>query len=135
MPRKNTLDTFGPEFEQLLLRADHALRNGSPEFAVQFSSPNLAAKLRFRAYAYFRALKSSPDRPDLTAMCTDLSIRTASSALVFFRTQDSADARALRTALGLPEGFADTQRITGVIAPSSGHSANLEKLNEIRNRK
>ncbi len=134
MPRLNTLENFGPEYEQLLLRAHEALQN-KPEFAIQFASNNVAASLRTRAYGYFKALRTSNSRPDLCAISTGLSMRVAGSALVFFRRENSADAIALREALGLAEGFADGGANAGVIVADNGLSSHLDHLRRIRERK
>lgn len=129
MPRSRRPTAYGPEYEQLLLRSFTESANG--DFTLQMDSPNAAASLRAKIYAYFSALrKSSPDS-DSVQMCNRLSLRCAGSALVIFRSEDSWDARALRNALGLEEGFADVGGSTGVIAPSS---PNLEKLREIRSK-
>ncbi len=135
MPRKTDLKSFQPEFEQLLLRANECLHSPGAEFTLQFASSNLAASLRHRMYQYFKALRECVDRPDLTEIAQDISMRTAGSALVFFRNADALHARAIREALGLSDGFADGTDTRGVIAPQSGLSSHLQKLDEIRSRK
>lgn len=134
MPRTPDLSSYGPEYEQLLLRAGEAL-NSTNEFAVQFADNNTANSIRTRTYGYFKALRSNATRPDLCAVCSGLSMRVAGSALVFFRRENSADAVALRHALGLADGFSDGNQSAGVIAPNSGLSSHLEKLEAIRSRK
>jgi hypothetical protein len=134
MPRPRTIDAFGPEYEQLLLRAEAGLRTAK-EFTVQFESPNVAHSLRHSCYQYMKALRTSNKRPDLTAICADWSLRVAGSALVFYRRADAADARAIRAALHLPEGFADGRAIEGTIAAENALSSHLERLAEIRARK
>lgn len=121
---------FAPEYEQLLLRASAALQSNS-ECPVQFATPRIANSVQARFRAYVRALKSSNDRPDLTAAATNISSRIAGSALVFFRREDSVDAMAIRDALGLSPGFADGSDTRGVIAPST----HLDTLKRIRERK
>lgn len=134
MPRTPDLSSYGPEYEQLLLRAAEALKT-KDEFAVQFDSNNVAASLRTRTYGYFKALRSCNNRPDLSAISSGLSMRIAGSALVFFRRENAADVVALRAALGLADGFNDNGENAGVIAPNSGLSSHLEKLEAIRSRK
>lgn len=134
MPRTPTLASYGPEYEQLILRADHELSTGREEYAVQFDTPNIARAIRTRAYGYFKALRNDGKRPDLTGICTNLSMRIAGSALVFFRCENSVDAVAIRNALKLEIGFADVET-RGVIAPESGLSTHMERLKEIRERK
>ena len=135
MPRTPDLSSYGTEYEQLVLRADAELAKGIDEYTVQFDSPNMANSIRTRAYGYFKAIRNSATRPDLAAISTGLSMRIAGSALVFFRRENAADAVAIRAALGLAEGFADGHETTGVIAPNSGLSSHLEKLEAIRSRK
>jgi hypothetical protein len=127
------LQDFGPEFEQVLLRADAALREGKPEYAIDFAEPRIAANLRFRLYAYFKALRETPSRPELTAMSEDISMRVAGSSLVFYRSNDTADAAALRDAMGLPKDFAAGPSRSDVIQPPSPLDRNLERLRSIRN--
>ena len=121
---------FNPEYEQLLLRASAALSSNS-EFPVQFTTPKIANSVQARFRAYVRALKSTNDRPDLTAAAANISTRIAGSALVFFRREDSVDAMAIRDALGLAPGFADGMASSGVITPST----HLDTLKRIRERK
>lgn len=133
MPRTRTkpgIESFGPEYEQLLLRAVEGLKH-SHEFAVQFAETSIANSVQIRYRTFVRAIKESDTRPDLAALCADLSTRTAGSALIFFRRADSADCIALREALGLSEGFAESGS-TGVLAPSSPLQTNLERLQQIR---
>jgi hypothetical protein len=134
MPRLNTLESFGDEYEQLLLRVHEALEN-QKEYAVQFDESGTASSMRTRVYQYFKALRNSTSRPDLTALCTNVSLRTAGAALVFFHSSDTTDKIALRKALGLSDGFADGTDTRGVIAPQSGLSSHLDKLASIRSRK
>jgi len=68
MPLPTTLKGFGSEYEQCLLRAHAALSEGSEEYVIQFASPNIATSMRGRVYAYFKALRNSTERPDLTAL-------------------------------------------------------------------
>ena len=134
MPLPTTLKGFGNEYEQCLLRAHNALSTGAEEYVIQFASPNIATSMRGRVYAYFKALRNSTERPDLTALCTDVSLRCAGSALVFFRSEDALDRVRMREALGLQPGF-DAVETRGVIAPDSSLTANMEKLTAIRKRK
>ena len=134
MPRKNELKDFGPEFEQMLLRAYGELRAGKDEFAVDFASQKLAHNVKFRLYAYFKALRESPDRPDLTALLPSLSMRATGCTLFFFRKGDEPAAEAIRNALGLPKGFADGPTTSDVLKSPSPLDNNLARLREVRER-
>ena len=135
MPRRTDLPSFGKSYEQLLLRAHSSLSTGAEEFTVQFDSPNVAKSIRGRCYAYFKAIRSSKDRPDLAALLDGISIRTAGSALVFFRRGEELDELAIRRALGLGDGFDEIGAARGVLVPQSAHTDALEKLKSIRGRK
>ncbi len=132
MPKGKELSDFGKEFEQMLLRVDKAFLSGADEFPIDFATHKLAHALRFRIYSYFNALRVCGDRPDLTAMCTNLSMRIAGTALVFYRKGDDKESEALRNALGLEKGFADGPSTHGVAAPSTTLTYNLEELARIR---
>ena len=132
MPRKTDLSSFGQSYEQLLLRAHESLRvGGSGEYTVQFDSPNIAMSIRGRTYAYFKALRSSKDRPDLASLLDGISIRVAGSAMVFFRRGEELDELAIRKALGIDAGLSSP----GLIAPKSAQTDALDKLKRIRERK
>jgi hypothetical protein len=128
-----SFEDYGPEYEQLLLRANDGLKSAR-DYAVQFATIQIADSIQARFRAYVRALKQSPSRPDLVALASNLSTRTASAALVFYRREDSVDAIAIREALGLERGFADTSG-SGVIAPQSGQTDALGRLHQLRARK
>ena len=127
MPRGTQLKDFGPEFEEILRRADKAMQSGREEFSVDFAQQKIADALRFRIYKYFKALRSCSDRPDLTAMCTDLSMRVVGCTLHFYRRGDDKDAAALRDALGM-------DRSSPIATPSTLDS-NRELLRQIRQSK
>ena len=135
MPRKTDLQSFGQSYEQLLLRAHAALSSGQDEFAVQFDAPNIAKSIRSRVYSYFKAIRSSKDRPDLATLLDGISIRCAGSAMVFFRRGEELDEMALRRALGLGNGFGEIGATNGLLAPTSGQTDALDKLKRIRERK
>jgi len=132
MPKGKELSDFGPEFQQMLLRVDKAFLAGADEFPIDFATHKLAHALRFRIYSYFNALRVCGDRPDLTAMCTNLSMRIAGTALVFYRKGEDKESEALRNALGLEKGFADGPTTHGVAAPSTALSGYLEQLAQLR---
>lgn len=134
MPKGVKLADFGPEFSQLLLRVDKALSSGKDDFTIQFATVDLAHALRFRIYAYFKALRSCVDRPDLAAMCSGVSIRIAASALVFYRRGEDKESAALRDALGLEKGFSDGPSSDDVLIPASTLDSNLSQLRELRAR-
>jgi len=131
MPKGKELSDFGKEFEQMLLRVDKAFLSGADEFPIDFATHKLAHALRFRIYSYFNALRVCGDRPDLTAMCTNLSMRIAGTALVFYRKGEDKESEALRDALGLEKGFADGPTTPGVmesVTPLSEHLAHLASI-------
>lgn len=120
MPRSKHSADYGPEYEQLLLRAYTSLQTRPGEdYTIQLETPNVSASLKAKIYAYLRSLREENARPDLVAMAGTLSLRCAGCAVVFFRRQDSWDARALRNALGLDEDFAqDAAESSGVVIPA-----------------
>jgi hypothetical protein len=126
------LRDFGPEFETLLTRADGALRAGQAEFIVDFMNVKAAHSVRFNCYAYFKALRLSSSRPDLIVACQDLSMRLAGGSLVFYRSNDSTAAAAIRDALNLPK--IDNGATTFSPRPST-LDANLDKLRGLRGEK
>lgn len=129
MAKLRTLRDFGPEFEALLTRADAALRSGQSEFVVDFLDSKAAHSVRFNCYAYFKALRNDRARPDLVVACQDLSMRLAGGALVFYRSNDSNAAAAIRAALNLPK----IDDVLTTIAPmASTLDGNLERLRELR---
>jgi hypothetical protein len=132
MPKSSKLSNYGPEFEALLLRADAHLRAGHSEFIVDFLDSKAAHSVRFACYAYFKALRNDRSRPDLVVACQDLSMRLASGALVFHRSNDSNAAAAIRTALNLPKL---DHGLTTFDARPSTLDANLDKLRGLRGEK
>ncbi len=135
MPRSSRVESYPPEYEQLLLRAHEATSLGDGQFLIPLESSSAAHSLKAKVYSYFSALRGEATRPDLTILAHDLSLRVQDKSLCIFRKEDSWDAEALRSALGLSKGFASTGSTTGVMAPSSGQSEALEKLKAIRSRK
>jgi hypothetical protein len=132
MPRKNDLPSFGPEFEQLLLRAYDHLKAGNDEFSVDFASQTLAHNVKFRCYDYFKALRESTLRPDLVGCCTNLSMRTVGTSLHFYRKGDDAASAAIRAALSLPKDFADGPTRADILTAPTALDKNLERLAEVR---
>lgn len=129
MPKLKTLRDFGPEFEAILTRADTALRTGQSEFIVDFIDSKAAHTVRFNCYAFFKAIRASSERPDLVVACQDLSMRLAGGSLVFYRSNDSTAAAAIRNALNLPK--IDNLLNTQSPRPST-LDGNLERLREMR---
>lgn len=131
MSTKPTPADFGPEYEQLLMRAYYGLQHQAGDFVVQFAEHKIASSVQAKFRAYVRSIKNTTMRPDLAYLIDNISTRIAGSALVFFRREDSVDAMAIRDALGLAPGFADGTASSGVIAPST----HLDTLKRIRERK
>ena len=136
MPRSNKLESFGPAYEQLLLRAYNKIFvEKEEEFTIQLPNPKVANSIRMRMYTFFRVLDKSGTRPDLSFQCKYLSMRLAGSALIFYHVNEDVESKILREALGLAPGFDEGLDTRGVLAPESGHSSNLDRLREIRDRK
>lgn len=134
MPRKNDLPSFGPEFEALLNTAHAYLAKGHEEYAIDFATPKLAHNIKFRLFAYFKALKNCGDRLDLTAKCTGLSIRVGTGGtLILYRRGDDLAAAAIRDALGLPKDFHTDPAHDPLRAPSP-LDASRDALERIRER-
>jgi len=133
MARSNKYEDFSPAFEQLLIRAYDALQHGAEEFPVDFNDQKTAHALRFRTYAYFRMLRECTLRPDLTALCSNLSIRVANCTMFIYRKGDDKDADALSKALKLPENFSISHR--DALSISTPLDKNIEKLHSIRKQK
>lgn len=127
MPRSTQLKDFGSEFEELLRRVDKAMREGRPEFSIDFAEQKIAHSLRFRILKYFKALRSTTDRLDLTSMAEDVSVRVVGCTLHFYRRGDDKDAAALRDALGMDR--------SAPIATPSTLDSNRELLRQIRQSK
>lgn len=137
MADRKTLDSFGPEYEQLLLRAHTELNsptNVALEFTVQFADVKVSSSVQMKFREYLRVLRRSSQRPDLVAISMPISTRVAGAALVFFRRENSVDAIAIRHALGLADGFADNGG-GDVLAPQSGHTDAVSRLRQMREAK
>ena len=123
MPRTNRPTAYGQEYRVAVTEAFASTTDGQ-SWTLQLPDQNTANSLRAKFYAYFNAVRTNEPHTDVARMVDVLSLRVAGSALVFFRSSDSWDARALRDAMGLskpPE------------APVS--NPHLEKLKEIRRSK
>lgn len=123
MPRTSRPTAYGPEYRVAIMEAFAETSDGR-DWTLQLPDQNTANSLRAKFYAYFNAVRTNESHTDVARMVDALSLRVAGSALVFFRSSDSWDARALRDAMGLskpPE------------APVS--NPHLEKLKQIRGAK
>ena len=96
MPRSYRPAHYGPEYEHLLRRA-----HSNAGFELTLPSPQHAAVMRGKVYAYFKSLRIRNERPDLIAMCDSLSLTVEDCTLRAFPTVDSWDACLLRDALGI----------------------------------
>lgn len=134
MPRSTKLTSYGPEYEQLLLRYASAVPSAGVDYTLQFETPNAAESMRKKLYAYFQALRVDATRQDLLGIADSLSIRCAGSALVLFPVEDSWDAQALRKALGLEKGFQELGG-PGIVAPRTSQTSMQERLRELRENK
>lgn len=117
MPRLNDLKSFGPEFEALLVRADRRIREGHPELELEFVEEKVAENIKFRMYAYFKALRNSPDRLDLIPLADGIGMRVEGKTLHLYRKGQEKATLALREALGMdhldsnaPPTILDTNR-------------------------
>jgi hypothetical protein len=127
VPRLNDLKSFGPEFETLLVRADRRIREGHPEMEVSFVDEKIAENIKFRMYAYLKAIRKSPDRLDLIPLAENIGMRTEGKTLHLFRKGEEKAVLALRDALGI-------DRSPPIATPSTLDS-NLELLKQIRRAK
>lgn len=105
MPRSTLPAHYGPEFEQLLLRAYEPVTGpGSGGLSFDLPSPERAIALRNKVYAYFKSLRTANTRPDLIQKSTALTMSCSGSTLSIYRVEDSVDNVFLRGALGLDKG-------------------------------
>ena len=135
MPRSKRTAVYGPEYEQLLLTAHkECAKQGAHAYLLQLPSPQHALQLKSKVYAYFNALRKEANRPDLVIFADQLSLTITGDFLEFFRREDSWDAKAIRNALGLKEGFSELGGPAVATAPSAQTSA-LDRLHDMRNSK
>ena len=99
MPRSRRPTHYGPEYEQLLLRA-------FAERGLSFDLPSPAHCLSFRGkvYSYFKALHTANTRPDLIAMADALSLSCSGPTFSIYPVEDSWDNCLLREVLDLQKG-------------------------------
>lgn len=126
-------DLFGPEYEQLLLRAFAA----DKELLLEFGNAKTARGMRARVYSYFKMLRHENLRLDLIEKAADLKICIKGTSLCIFHKVQSWDSKMLRASLGLPEDWnGGRDRSLGltdsIIDADSGQKKLLEKLEEIR---
>ena len=129
MPRTSRVAAYGAEYEQLTLLAFSA----EGEKAFTFSSASLANSMKGKVYAYWRALRTENLRPDLIEKSNQRSMRVDVTSLVFFRREDSWDAKLLRDAMGLEKGFADTLG-EGVLVAKSPTDLLVDRLEALRGK-
>jgi hypothetical protein len=127
MPRRNDLKSFGPEFEALLVRADRKIREGNPEMELEFVEQKVAENIKCRMYAYFKALRNSPDRLDLTLLAEGIGMRVEGKTLHLYRKGEEKATLALREALGM-------EHLMPIEAPSTLDN-NRELLRQLRQPK
>lgn len=123
MPRSHRPAAYGQEYRVALMEAFAETSDGR-EWTLQLPDQNTANSLRAKFYAYFNAVRTNEGHTDMARIVDVLSLRVAGSALVFFRSSDSWDARALRNAMGL------SRPPDAVVS-----NPHLEKLKEIRRSK
>jgi len=130
MPRSTRVITYGPEYEQLLL-----LSFADPEGkSFDFGSYSVASAMKAKVYAYWKALRTEGNRPDLMEKADLLSMKVDGRFLVVFRRTDAWDRGLLRAAMGLEKGFEETLP-QGVLVAKSPTDELVERLKELRNAK
>ena len=123
---------YGPEFEQLTLTAFRNL-----PFRLPLETVNKAKIMRARVYGYWRALREEDLRLDLVEMADTLAVGQEGSTLVFTLKVDSWEARAIRAALGLVEGFHENGNRGGkgeLQVPDLLQNRLVKQLHTIRDR-
>ena len=94
MPRTTRPAAYGPEYEQLLLRAFAEER-----LTVPLPSEGHAKALRSKLYVYFTALRRDGTRPDLVAKADAVALNVTDNVLTISLAKDSWDNAAIRDAL------------------------------------
>jgi hypothetical protein len=122
MPRSKHPQTYGPEYEVLVLRA---FNEGT--LHLPMPSEAHARAFRMKLYGYFRALRKDAIRHDLIEKIDTFSLALDGSGILIFPREDTWDSEAIRAGLGL------TKDQLPPPAPTA-HSALLQKLDEIRAR-
>jgi hypothetical protein len=97
--------TYGPEYEELLIRA-YEVTLTETEYTLHLKDHATAVTLQQKVYGYFRSLRLEGLRPDLVQRCELLSMHIVGNDLEFFRRANSWDAKLLREQLGLDDDFA-----------------------------
>lgn len=123
MPRSTVPAIYGPEYEQLLLRA---YDQGGLEITLE--SEKHATSFRGKVYSYFKALRTDGSRPDLIAKSQAISLTVEGRVFKAFPSADSWDAVAIREALGLQK----QSSLTPPLATGAARTALQEKLLELR---
>lgn len=130
MPLSKNPSSYPPEYEEVLTRAyNHLIAHGG-DYVLKCASSKTSHWLKSKLYGYFAALRSHDARPDLIGMADFVSMRCEESNLIIYKRSDSRDARALRDAMGLEDGFADSRQQT-FVKPKSA----VDKLKELRSKK
>lgn len=139
MPRSKNPETFGPEYEQLLLTMGQ-----KSSLRIDLPTSSTCHTMRRKYYSYVEALRQSGRRPDLLQIANAVSVTVNESEgaveghplhyLWFFRTEDAWDNTAIRQALGLEKGFAESGGAE-VRGPVTAQDDLKAKLAEIRGRK
>lgn len=96
MPRTLRPAAYGPEYEQLLLRAATEGR-----LLLTLPTEAHAKALKSKLYVYFTALRRANQRPDLIAKANAISLSHSGAVLLLSQASDSWDAVAIRDSLGI----------------------------------
>lgn len=121
MPRTQRSAVYGPEYEALL---HAAIRDQG--FTMTLASNQLAAAFRVKVYAYFKAIRTEGQRPDLVAACDRLRLGVKGPVFTITMRADAWDTAALREALDMP-------REECLMVPDNTASL-MAKLDEIRKK-
>lgn len=96
MPRTTRPAAYGPEYEQLLLKAFTQGR-----LLLSLPSEQHAKAMRSKLYVYFTALRRNATRPDLIAKADAVALSVSGAVLCLSLACDSWDAVAIRESLGI----------------------------------
>lgn len=127
MPRSLTPETFGPEYPELLRKAQRSVPEG---LTLPFPTKREAHLFRLRIYAYFRALRSDGRAKDLIALANYFSIILDTHPhpqLRIIPSSSLADRKYLRNFLDMKEAPVPGEPLTA--------GSLSERLKDLRERK
>lgn len=126
MSYKRKLNTFGPEYEAMLLKAH---REG--QLVIPTDSEKQANSLRAVIYWYFKALRDSPDTPrkDLIDMAAAFIVRAEGPNVMFAQRRLQWHSQAILKVLA-PD--LKREKAPTAIIPLTQHERLIEKFRTVR---